>query len=175
MALRGAKALSITAAARVGDTAEYRRWFGRYSDRNGEIVRANLKALVAAIRGGGVVIRCEAGNQGGCDSRDYAWVYARQAFVLRLCPAFFNLPAMKALQPGEPQSNDGTREGAILHELSHFAQTADTEDHCYSRSECARLATRDPGRAIANADSYQYFAEDVSHYARHPQPSVSGN
>lgn len=165
-ALRQAKDLTLKAAARVGETAEYERWFGDYSDRNAETVRKTLKSLIGSIRGGGVVVRCDA----NCNPSEFAWVYPNQPFVLHLCSAFFDLPPLTALQPGARQGDNGTREGTIVHEMSHFRVIGDTEDHCYSRSDCARMARRDAGRAIDNADSYQYFTEDVTYYARQPVP-----
>ena len=53
-----------------------------------------------------------------------------------------------------------------MHEVSHFLRVADTSDHCYSRRECREMAQDDAIRAIDNADSYQYFTEDVTYYAR---------
>lgn len=167
-ALDHAKSLTLKAAGAIGDTPEYTRWFGDYSPRNAEKVRANLKAVVSAIKGGGVTVQCELRRTSGCNRREYAWVYPGQAYVLHVCPLFFDLPPLAALQPGTRRSDNGTREGTIVHELSHFTRIADTEDHCYSRSECRHMALRAPLRAIDNADSYQYFTEDVTYYARQP-------
>lgn len=167
-ALSNAKDLTVKAAARVGDTPEYRRWFGSYSDANAEVVRATLKAVVGAIRSGGVTIQCNTTAQDGCRDREYAWVYAHRPFEVYVCPSFFNLPPLTALNPGERRSDNGTREGTMVHEISHFLEVADTWDHCYSRSECSQMAIDNPGLAIDNADSYQYFTEDVTYYARQP-------
>jgi peptidyl-Lys metalloendopeptidase len=56
----------------------------------------------------------------------------------------------------------------LIHELSHFPSAGGTKDHCYNRRDCARMAQSDPARAIENADSYQYFTEDVIYYASQP-------
>ncbi|MEL6839944.1 MAG: M35 family metallo-endopeptidase [Pseudomonadota bacterium] len=167
-ALRNAKDLTVKAAARVGDTPEYARWFGDYSDANAETVRATLKAVVTAIRSGGVTVECLPATRDGCSEREYAWVYPHRPFEVNICPPFFNLPPLTALNPGERRSDNGTREGTMVHEISHFLAVADTWDHCYSRSECSRMARNDPALAIDNADSYQYFTEDVTYYARQP-------
>ena len=166
-ALRHAKDLTLKAASQVGDTPEYERWFGRYSPANAETVRGNLKRIVGAIRDGGIRVRCERNGRDGCDG-EYARVFPDQHYVLRVCPGFFGLPALTALEPGTPESDDGTREGTIVHELSHFTRVGGTEDHCYSRTACSRMAGHDPVRAIENADSYQYFTEDVTYYSRQP-------
>lgn len=171
IALRQAKQLTLKAATAVGDTPQFERWFGDYAPVRAEVVRGNLKAVISAIRDGGVTIQCETDRADGCNQSEYAWVYPGQAYKLHLCPMFFDLPPLTALDPGSRHSDNGTREGTIVHELSHFTRVADTEDHCYSRSECSRMAQHDPRRVIENADSYQYYTEDVTYYARQP---VSG-
>ena len=167
-AMKNAKQITLKAAARVGDTPEYERWFGRYSQRNAEDVRANLKSIVGTIRSGAVTSQCEPAGSDGCEGGTFAWVYPDQHYILHLCPSFFNLPPLTSLRPGQRGSDNGTREGTIVHELSHFLRVARTDDHCYSRRECSDMARSDPGRAVDNADSYQYFTEDVTYFARLP-------
>lgn len=168
VALERAKALSVQAASRVGNTPEYIRWFGPYDAQRAEQVRGAMKTLVNAIRTGAVTPVCETGLESGCNEGEFAWVYPGEAYRLRLCPAFFDLPVLTALSPGARSSEYGTREGTIIHELSHFNVIAGTEDHCYSRRDCAEMAAEMPGLAIENADSFQYFTEDVTWYARQP-------
>lgn len=170
-ALRQAKDLTLKAATAVGDTPDYARWFGTYSDENAEIVRDSLKSVVSAIRSGGVTLHCEQSTDYGCNEGEYAWVYPHRPYEVRLCPRFFDLPPLTALQPGERRSDNGTREGTMVHEISHFLRVANTYDHCYSRRDCREMAIDDPVLAIDNADSYQYYTEDVTYYARQP---VSG-
>lgn len=167
-ALGTAKDLTLKAATTVGDTSDYQRWFGTYSQANAERVRASLKSVVTALRGGAVTAQCEAIADGGCSAGEYAWVYADEPYLMHLCPAFFQLPPLTALRPGDRRSDNGTREGTIVHEVSHFLHVAGTDDHCYSRGECSRMAQDDTRRAIDNADSYQYFTEDVTYFARQP-------
>ena len=141
---------------------------GAYSDANGEVVRANLKSIVSAIRSGGVTVECHPSTDASCSDGEYAWVYGHRPYEVHVCASFFNLPPLAALRPGERRSDNGTREGTMVHEISHFMRVANTEDHCYSRSECSDMAREDAMRAIDNADSYQYFTEDVTYYARQP-------
>ncbi|MCG3267677.1 M35 family metallo-endopeptidase [Yoonia sp. I 8.24] len=169
-AFRNAKELTLRAATAVGDTPEYEHWFGEYSAENAETVRANLKSIVGAIRSGNVIAHCDPNGFDGCSGSTYAWVYPDEHFLMHLCPPFFSLPPLTALQPGARRSDNGTREGTIVHELSHFIRVADTDDHCYSRSDCADMARTDVRRALDNADSYQYFTEDVTYYARQLVP-----
>lgn len=167
-ALSAAKELTLKAAVAVGDTSDYRRWFGTYSQTNAEQVRSSLKSVVTALRGGAVTAQCDPVAEDGCLAGQYAWVLTDEPYVMHLCPPFFNLPPLTSLRPGDRRSDNGTREGTIVHELSHFLRVAGTEDYCYSRTECSRMAQEDTRRAIANADSYQYFTEDVTHFARQP-------
>ena len=167
-ALRAAKDLTLKAAVDVGNTPQFARWFGRHTVPNAERVRRNLKSVVTAIRSGAVTAQCEPRALDGCSSGEYAFVYAAEPYLMHLCPPFFDLPHLAALQPGARQSEDGTREGTIVHELTHFRIVAGTEDYCYSRSACADMARANPRRAIDNADSYQYFTEDVTYFARQP-------
>lgn len=167
-ALGTAKDLTLKAAVAVGDTSDYQRWFGDYSHANAERVRASLKSVVTALRGGAVTAQCDQIADGGCNAGEYAWVFADEPYLMHLCPAFFTLPPLTALRPGDRRSDNGTREGTLVHEISHFMHVAATEDHCYSRRECSDMAQRDARRAIENADSYQYFTEDVTYYARQP-------
>lgn len=167
-ALGTAKDLTLKAAVAVGDTPQYERWFGTYSQANAERVRASLKSVVTALRGGAVTAQCEQIIDGGCDDGEYAWVYADEPYLMHLCPSFFRLPPLTALRPGDRRSDNGTLEGTIVHEVSHFLHVAGTDDHCYSRSECSQMAQNDARRAVDNADSYQYFTEDVTYFARQP-------
>ncbi|KAB5588426.1 Metallopeptidase 2 [Ceratobasidium theobromae] len=43
---------------------------------------------------------------------------------------------------------------------SHFRSVAKTKDYKYGVRRCERLAQNDPKRAIKNADSFQYYAEN---------------
>ena len=163
-----AKELTLTAAAAVGDTADYERWFGDYSVENAERVRAGLKSIVSAIRRGGVTAICEQVEPDGCATGEYAYVYSDRPYNMHICPPFFDLPSMEGLRPGSRRTDFGTREGTIIHEISHFVTAAATDDHCYSRSDCSLMARSNPELAIDNADSYQYFTEDVTFYSRQP-------
>ena len=83
---------------------------------------------------------------------------------MHYCRPFFSLPSVIGISPTSPLLENGTMEGTIIHEVSHFDQTAGTEDYCYSRTDCSRMAMRDPNSARRNADSLQYYAEDVLFY-----------
>jgi predicted nucleotidyltransferase len=50
--------------------------------------------------------------------------------------------------------------GIILHELSHFPDCGATNDYFYGPTKCAQLAQTNPGKALGNADSFEYFMEE---------------
>ena len=160
-AVLGAHDLALQAAVLVGDTPEYRRWFGQYSRRNAEILRRNLKSVYKSIVDEEIHSNCLNSIDDDCKGGTYAFIHRDSPWVINLCPPFFRLPTMTGVMPGSRDLENGTQEGTIIHEMSHFEQTADTDDLCYSRSDCEAMAQRDPNGALRNADSYQYFSEDV--------------
>ena len=48
-ALKGAHNIGLRAAVAIGDTENYRRWFGPYSKTNAEITRSTLKSIYTTI------------------------------------------------------------------------------------------------------------------------------
>jgi peptidyl-Lys metalloendopeptidase len=167
-ALKGAHNIGLRAAVAIGDTENYRRWFGPYSKANAEIARTTLKAIYSTILTGQIRVICLNASDDGCEDDTYAFVYPDEAFVVNICPQYFELPTMISDAPDSAAMENGTREGTILHEVSHFIRVAGTDDFWYSRETCEIEAQTDPRSAIRNADSYQYFAEDTTFY---PTPS----
>jgi peptidyl-Lys metalloendopeptidase len=160
-AVRGAQDLARMAGAAVGDTPTYRRWFGTFTAENGEKVRASLKAVDRALGRDELTLFCPASGESGCAVDTYANVLPNRPYFVNLCAAFFTQPTMGGVVATSAAFDSGTREGTIIHEVSHFDIVAGTDDHCYTRSICSEYAKTDPARAIDNADSLQYFAEDV--------------
>jgi peptidyl-Lys metalloendopeptidase len=160
-AVKGAQIMATEAAAAVADTPDYARWFGQFSPANAEIVRTNIKALDLVLQSNAVKLICANDGEEDCKSDTYANVWPDQPFVVNLCPAFFGMPTMETMEPGSFEAENGTREGTIIHELTHFTVIAGTDDECYTREVCSNMARSDARRAVRNADSYQYFAEDV--------------
>ena len=52
-------------------------------------------------------------------------------------------------------------QGTIIHEMTHFTITADTDDAAYGQADCKALAISNPGNAVNNADSHEYAAENT--------------
>lgn len=160
-AVEGAHDLALQASVLVGDTLEYRRWFGDYSRRNGDFLRRNLKSVYKAIVEQEIHSNCRNSIEEACKGGTYAFVNRDTPWVVNFCPPFFGLPTMTGVFPGSRALENGTQEGTIIHEMSHFEETANTDDLCYSRGDCEAMARTDPNGALRNADSYQYYAEDV--------------
>ncbi len=172
-AVRNAKNIALAAAVSIDDSDVYGRWFGKYTSDNAERVRATLKAVYTAIRSGAVTTICEPVREGDCDPGTYAYVEPNAPYLLHICPPFFELPSMKGLRPGEATSDNGTREGTVIHEISHFNIVGRTQDNCYSRHYCANLADRDAHAVVRNADSYQYYTEDITLFK--PVPDIAAD
>lgn len=160
-AIEGAHDLALQAAVSVGDTEEYRRWFGTYRRLAGDELRRDLKAIYKGLANQSLHNICVNTGFDGCKGGTYAYIYRDDPWTVHYCRAFFSLPSVVGISPSSNRLENGTIEGTVIHEVSHFDQTARTEDYCYSRTECEHMATRDSVSALRNADSLQYYAEDV--------------
>lgn len=160
-AVRGAKRMTEASLGAVGDTELYIRWFGRHSAGHARIVTQNLTAIDLALGAEALTLVCPRVGEEDCSFDTFANVWPDEPFVINLCPAFFRMPSIDGFGQRSQGFQNGTREGTIIHEVSHFTVIAGTDDECYSRRICSNMARIDPRRAIRNADSYQYFVEDV--------------
>jgi hypothetical protein len=62
-----------------------------------------------------------------------------------------------------PESGPDSKFGTILHELTHFWLTGNTEDFkIYGKDKTLKLARSDPPAALKHADSYQYLVEELA-------------
>jgi len=73
--------------------------------------------------------------------------------VVYLCGAFWTAP----------DTGTDSRAGTLIHESSHFTAHGGTDDWVYGQAACKDLAIHNPSRAIDNADSHEYFAENHPH------------
>ncbi|KAA9009819.1 M35 family metallo-endopeptidase [Histidinibacterium aquaticum] len=159
-ALTAAEKIALRAAVSIGDTPEFALWFGAWSKENGATVRSSFKAIHAAIRDNDLKVVCANVGEDDCNASMYANVFRHDAYAINLCPSFFGMPEIHAHSNTSAIMENGTRAGTIIHEVSHFDVVAGTDDLCYTRTDCAAMAlTRS---LVRNADSYQYFAEDVA-------------
>lgn len=80
----------------------------------------------------------------------YAHVYPNQPYKIYLCGAFWSAPL----------ADTDSRGGTLIHEMTHFTAVAGTDDCAYGQTAAANLAATDPVKALDNADSHEYFAEN---------------
>jgi hypothetical protein len=88
-------------------------------------------------------------KRGTPQASDY--VFANQPYRVYLCNAFW----------AAPNTGTDSRAGTIVHELSHFTVLGGTSDFAYGQTAARRLAQQQPNRAVQNADSHEYFAENT--------------
>jgi peptidyl-Lys metalloendopeptidase len=122
----------------------YTTWFGTSTSSNFNTVRAHFVAIEDAFLNKPVVVDC------GCTQNYFAYVYPTQPYKIYVCNAFW------------AANNTGTdsRGGTLVHEMSHFNVVAGTDDWAYGKAACQKLAKR-AAKAIDNADSHEYFAENT--------------
>lgn len=125
--------------------ARYTTWFGTYLSSRYTTVRSHFVAIEDALYNKSIVFDCT------CTDSAYAYVYPTQPYKIYLCNAFWSAP------------NTGTdsRAGTIIHETSHFNVVAGTDDWAYGQTAAKNLARSNPKKAIDNADSHEYFAENT--------------
>ena len=123
----------------------YTSWFGAKNSSRFNTTKSHYTSIENAFLTKPVVVDC------GCTENYYAYVYPTQPYKIYVCNAFWSAP------------NTGTdsRAGTLVHEMSHFNIVASTDDWAYGQTACRSLATRSPKKAIDNADSHEYFAENT--------------
>ena len=105
------------------------------------------------------------------DPAVYAYVYPDQFGTVYLCGAFWGAPTIGAdSQAGtlvhEVTSNLAAASafvGLMIYafQASHFTVNGGTKDYAYGREDSQSLAQSNPDEAVFNADSHEYFAENV--------------
>jgi peptidyl-Lys metalloendopeptidase len=138
-----ANALSYLTAGTQGP--RYTTWFGAYNSSRYSTVRSHFSSISNAMNTASVNINC------GCNKNYYAYVYPTQPYTIYVCRVFWQAPA----------TGTDSKAGTLIHEMSHFNIVASTDDWVYGQSGARSLAISDPAKAIDNADSHEYFAENT--------------
>jgi peptidyl-Lys metalloendopeptidase len=138
--------LSGLADDEKASSPRYNTWFGAYTDTRFDQVLSQYQDIGQALAQAKIRFDCRCEEAGV-----FAYVYPSRPYNIFLCPAFV------------AANIDGTdsRAGTIIHELSHFTILGGTDDHAYGQLGAQALASSDPNRAIGNADSMEYFAENT--------------
>ncbi|AKJ03535.1 peptidyl-Lys metalloendopeptidase [Archangium gephyra] len=126
-------------------TTRYTTWFGAYSSTNLTTARNHFTNIKNALANAAVVVDCS------CNDSYYAYVYPASPYKIYVCNAFWSAP----------MTGTDSKAGTLVHEMSHFNVVAATDDHAYGQSAAKSLAISSPTRALDNADSHEYFAENT--------------
>jgi peptidyl-Lys metalloendopeptidase len=145
MALKSRDYLNaLPAEARPTDDV-YTTWFGAYDPASYSSVTDDYVNLYSTYSTKTFVFHCD------CKENHYAYVYADQPYQVYLCNFFWKAPAL----------GTDSKAGTLVHEASHFTVVAGTDDYAYGQAACRDLAIENPGEAIHNADTHEYFAEPL--------------
>ena len=125
--------------------ARYTTWFGTYNATRYSTVRGHYSNIRSAMDTASVTFNCT------CTDSAYAYVYPTQPYTIYLCNAFWSAPS----------TGTDSKAGTLVHEMSHFNVIASTDDWAYGQTAAKNLARTNTTRAIDNADSHEYFAENT--------------
>lgn len=128
-----------------GACAAHDEWFGAYDSGRKTELKSGWDRIYARLNDAAITFDCT------CTQNYYAYVYPSQPYNIYLCNAFWSAPS----------TGTDSKMGTLIHEMSHFTVTADTDDHAYGQSACRTLADNNPGQAVNNADNHEYFAENT--------------
>lgn len=126
-------------------TPRYTTWFGAYSSNGWGTAKTHFAAIKDALDNKPMTFDCS------CRKKYYAYVYPNQPYNVYLCSVFWS----------SPMTGTDSKGGTIIHETSHFTAVAGTDDLAYGQSAAKSLAISDPTKALNNADSHEYFAENT--------------
>lgn len=123
-------------------TARFTTWFGAFSAGRWGKVKEHFTSLTQHL----------ASESADCSCTDsaYSYVLPTQPHRIYLCNAFWQAPL----------TGHDSMPGALLRVMSQFDDVTGTTSWAHGDAACKRLAKQAPERAIVNADSHQYFAEN---------------
>lgn len=123
----------------------YTTWFGAKNSSRFNTTKSHYTSIENAFLTKPVVVDCS------CTDSYYAYVYPTQPYKIYVCAAFWSAPT----------TGTDSKAGTLVHEMSHFNIVAGTDDWAYGQTACKSLATSNPKKAVDNADSHEYFAENT--------------
>jgi peptidyl-Lys metalloendopeptidase len=136
-------ALTYLSSTTPSGTPRYVTWFGTFSTTRWNTAKAHFTSISQKLVN--EVANCT------CTDSAYAYVFPSQPYTIYLCNAFWPAPA----------TGTDSKAGTLIHEMSHFNVVASTDDNAYGQTACKRLARSSATRALDNADSHEYFAENT--------------
>jgi hypothetical protein len=137
---------TIAAIGKVDDNATYKLWFGEHTIARATIVKDNYAKIKQRME----TVEFTYDLTGSeCTDDTYAYTTVGGSTIW-LCAQFWAASA----------TGFDSKAGTVVHEHSHAS--ARTEDLVYRQDPCKELARTNPAKAIRNADTHEYFAEDVN-------------
>ncbi|KAJ7910737.1 peptidyl-Lys metalloendopeptidase [Mycena leptocephala] len=132
----------------ASSTLRWETWFGPYTaDHHATLL--NHFSNIAAVDFSDVTYDCHCTAPKDPD-QVIAYVYPDNFGTIHICGGFWLLQATGTDSQG----------GTLVHEASHWSNIASTNDYAYGHVAAVELAQVEPNEAIANADNYEYFAEN---------------
>jgi len=128
----------------------YTSWFGTVTNQRYATVTTHFRNISNAASTQPLQFDCST-CPAGPNADAFAYVFSNQPYRVYLCNAFWAAPI----------TGTDSRAGTIVHELSHFTVLGGTSDFAYGQTAARRLAQQQPTRAVQNADSHEYFAENT--------------
>ncbi|KAG8807722.1 hypothetical protein FRC19_006364, partial [Serendipita sp. 401] len=132
-------------SSQTATTTRYSTWFGTYSSSRKSTVLSHYSKIQSSDPST-YTYDCSC-----TESDTYAYVYPSTFGYVYLCGAFWSTTT----------SGTDSRAGTIVHESSHFTANGGTQDYAYGQTNAKALAKSSPAKAIMNADSHEYFAENT--------------
>lgn len=129
----------------------YTTWFGSPTTSLYSTVSDHFTTELAAFQNAAIVFDCGTCRSDPNYNSYYAYVYSTQPYKIYLCGAFWSAGA----------TGTDSKAGTLVHEMSHFNVVAGTNDNAYGQTACKKLAQKNPRKAVDNADSHEYFAENT--------------
>ncbi len=131
-----------SALAGLVNDHRYVEWFGAHTATRFKKVKSNYTAVKSRMES----IQFTYNLSGsGCGSGVFAYTY-KGTSTIWFCDAFWAASA----------TGTDSKAGTVVHEHTH--SDASTDDNIYGQDGCRSLAISNPNKAVANADSHEYYA-----------------
>jgi peptidyl-Lys metalloendopeptidase len=141
-------ALDAMQKASTNTTAQrYVTWFGKATPTRQERVTSTFSKLYDTLENKKITYDC---YEEECTAGSFAYVFPDNPYNVSLCESFWSAEVM----------GTDSRAGTFIHELSHFLVIAGTDDYAYGQDNAKELARVAPDKAVNNADSLEFFAEN---------------
>jgi peptidyl-Lys metalloendopeptidase len=132
-------------ASNTSGGGPYLTWFGSYNSSRFKHVTSAFSRISSELTSKTVTLDCTS------DEPYYAYVYPNDPYTIYLCTKYWRAPAR----------GYDSKAGTLIHESSHFTVNGGTDDYVYGRNKAEQLAKSNPGKAVTNADNFEYFAESL--------------